>query len=277
MNSAGPEPPDRSGAATGPAPRRPIICMSPSRTSGWYSTTNSPRASASGIRADEREAGDVGAVAFGVEQRDAVAGRRPWPSTGWCRRPSSARPHWCRASARSTTPMLAETTTSVPVQRGSGAGRCRARSARRAASSARLPASRSTSTTNSSPPIRATRCPSPAQRGREPLRDGAQQRVAGVVAQGVVDGLEPVQVEVAHPDAAVRTARRECRRQAFEEQGPVGQPGERVVQGLVAQTGLQAVPLGDVLDHRHHVARLPVRSRISESTRSVQIALPSLR
>ena len=87
----------------------------------------------------------------------------------------------------------------------------------------------------------------PADLGREPVGDGLQQLVADVVAEGVVDRLEPVQVEVAHAHLAVRLGQRGV--QALEEQGAVGQPGERVVLGLVAQPVLQPMPLGGVLDH----------------------------
>ena len=42
----------------------------------------------------------------------------------------------------------------------------------------------------------------------EPARDGAQQLVADVVAEGVVDAAEPVEVEGADADRAARRARR---------------------------------------------------------------------
>ena len=51
------------------------------------------------------------------------------------------------------------------------------------------------------------------------------------MAQGVVDGLEAVQVQVADADRVARST--QGRVQALEEHGPVGQPGQRVVQGLV--------------------------------------------
>ena len=57
----------------------------------------------------------------------------------------------------------------------------------------------SQSTTNSSPPSRATVLPSPAA-GAEPLGDFDEQRVADVVAQAVVDVLEAVEVEQQHAD-----------------------------------------------------------------------------
>jgi hypothetical protein len=71
-----------------------------------------------------------------------------------------------------------------------------------------------------------------AQLGREPVGHGLQQLVADVVAEGVVDGLEAVEVEVADADVRGGGQRRV---ELLEEQRAVGQPGERVVLRLVAQ------------------------------------------
>ncbi len=116
------------------------------------------------------------------------------------------------------------------------------------------------------------------ERGLQPGRDGGQQLVAGVVAEAVVDHLEAVEVDVAESEPGARVRVLEELLQPFEERGPVGQPGERVVGGLVAQPLLEPVAVGDVLQHRdlvlggavvvadqrdrqvgpHHLAVLPV-------------------
>jgi hypothetical protein len=79
------------------------------------------------------------------------------------------------------------------------------------------------------------------QRPGEPLADLDEELIAMVVAEGVVDVLEPVQVQeqqcrwaeltVGGPDGLA---------DAVGEQLPVGQPGERVVQGLADQPPLVA-------------------------------------
>ncbi len=94
---------------------------------------------------------------------------------------------------------------------------------------------------------------------REAFGDGGQQPVADAVAEGVVDGLEAVQVQVAHADpagAAVLVRLRLQRgRQALEEQRAVGQPGHRVVHLEVAQPGLEFAPGADVGDRQQQAAR----------------------
>jgi hypothetical protein len=79
-----------------------------------------------------------------------------------------------------------------------------------------------------------------AHGAHEPAGDPAQQRVAGVVAEGVVDRLEVVQVDE-HHGGAPRAPRRLGQRpgDVVQEQVPVGQPGQRVVQRLVADAGLR--------------------------------------
>ena len=84
----------------------------------------------------------------------------------------------------------------------------------------------------------------------QPPADHHQQPVTEVVAEAVVDRLEAVQVEEAHPDPLPGAGGVEHPAQRLEEQRPVGQPGQRVVQRLEAQPLLEFVPLGDVLDHR---------------------------
>ena len=68
---------------------------------------------------------------------------------------------------------------------------------------------------------------------RETAGDRHQQFVADLVAEGVVDGLELVEVDEQHRDdafAAVQT--RDRLLGAVEQQQPVGELGERVVDGL---------------------------------------------
>ena len=79
-----------------------------------------------------------------------------------------------------------------------------------------------------------------AQRAFDPLRDRHQQAVADEVAERVVDELEAVEVEEQHGAAelavvAARALRLEL--EAVEEERAVGQPGERVVQRVVAEIG----------------------------------------
>ena len=86
-----------------------------------------------------------------------------------------------------------------------------------------------------------------AQVGAQPRRDGAQQGVAGVVAEAVVDQLEVVEVEEEDPDrragdrgAAERVVDR------VDEAEPVGQAGEGVVEDAVAERLVGGVALEGV-------------------------------
>ena len=68
--------------------------------------------------------------------------------------------------------------------------------------------------------------------------DVGDQFVAGAVAVGVVDQLEPVEVEREHPDRPPAAAHLgQGLGQAFAEQRPVGQAGEVVVVGHVPGAG----------------------------------------
>ncbi len=95
----------------------------------------------------------------------------------------------------------------------------------------------------------------------QPFGHGGEQPVADPVAVGVVDGLEAVQVEVAHADpagaAVLVRLRLQRRRQAFEEQGAVGQPGHRVVHLEVAQPCLELAPGTDVGDGEQQPRGVP--------------------
>ena len=103
---------------------------------------------------------------------------------------------------------------------------------------------------NSSPLSRATRVVR-AQRRFQPARDRLQQLVADRVAERVVDDLEAVEVEEQHRGAALGVmALRAADRlvEAVDEQHPVRQPGERVVQRVVLQAPLGLAAVGDVGD-----------------------------
>jgi hypothetical protein len=100
----------------------------------------------------------------------------------------------------------------------------------------------------------------------QPVRDDAQQLVAGGVAVAVVDRLEPVEVEHEDGEVLARRVVVGCGHllQALGEQVAVGQAGERVVVGLVGQVlgrllePVRQVPcrrqrLGLVLQQQHVV------------------------
>ena len=88
--------------------------------------------------------------------------------------------------------------------------------------------------------------------GRERLAeanpDAAQQRVTGGVTQRVVDALEVVQVEKEDGDLrpSLLAAQDERVLDAVREQRAVREPGERVVEGLVAELLLRLAPSRDV-------------------------------
>ena len=64
--------------------------------------------------------------------------------------------------------------------------------------------------------------------------DGAQQVVAGGVADAVVDRLEAVEVDEEHAEVGLAPGRHVERvLQAVQEERAVGQPGEGVVEGLL--------------------------------------------
>ena len=99
---------------------------------------------------------------------------------------------------------------------------------------------------NSSPPSRATvslsRTQSPSR-----SRDIAAAVVAGLVAEGVVDDLEAVEVEQHHRNhlfAAVSARHRLV--QAVVEQDAVGKLGQRIVVGQVMKAFLVGLDGGDV-------------------------------
>jgi hypothetical protein len=104
-----------------------------------------------------------------------------------------------------------------------------------------------------------------AQRLVQAGRELEQQVVAGAVAQAVVDELEVVDVEEEdrHPGlAAVRLG--QCDREAVDEERAVRQPGEGIVQSLMADVGLGSAALcglGQQVGDRVHEVELVLSER----------------
>ena len=136
-------------------------------------------------------------------------------------------------SGHSAMPMLASSCTVTPWTTNGGPS---AVSMRRASSAAKARSGRScSSTANSSPPSRASVSP---RRSAPPSRRGdlAQQRVAVIVPERVVDLLEAVEVDQQQAGEPAERAHAAGHADGLLVQArAVGQPGERVVQGLVAE------------------------------------------
>ena len=78
----------------------------------------------------------------------------------------------------------------------------------------------------------------------ETFGDPSEERVAGQVAERVVDHLEPVEVEEQHRQRATSPAELGLGLdEAVHEQDAVGQPGQGVVRGLVGDHPLGLAPL----------------------------------
>ena len=101
---------------------------------------------------------------------------------------------------------------------------------------------------------------SPARRQLgEPLAHDLEQRVAGRVAEAVVDRLEVVEVDEQHGElaaVALEPGRRVV--DAVAEQRLVGETGQRVVERLVGELVLEAPVLGDVAEAPHPTDDLAV-------------------
>ena len=81
----------------------------------------------------------------------------------------------------------------------------------------------------------------------------AQQLVADLVAERVVDLLETIEIEEQHADSRTARARAlECGLELVAEEAPVRQPGEAVVVGELPDLVLGLLAFGDVLDHAVH-------------------------
>ena len=88
------------------------------------------------------------------------------------------------------------------------------------------------------------------EHGPEPQRDRAQQLIAQLMAEAVVDRLEVVEVEEQHGEQPIRPIRdRQRLGEAVLEQRPVGEPRERIVRGEVHEGVVSTHP------HRSGVAR----------------------
>ena len=98
-------------------------------------------------------------------------------------------------------------------------------------------------------------CVALANRAEEPPGNLLEDLVARVVAMGVVDLLEVVDVAEADADMAGSTRDRQGVREAVHQQAAVGQPRQRVVQRPALQLGLGGTELGDVLDLYDEVQR----------------------
>ena len=100
-----------------------------------------------------------------------------------------------------------------------------------------------------------------AQGARQAPRDLAQQFVAGAMTQRVVDLLEAVEVHEQDGEAIGRMAATvgDGAFQALHHHGAVGQVGQRVGAGAVAQTVLQCAAFGDVAEAGHDTGDVALR------------------
>ena len=96
----------------------------------------------------------------------------------------------------------------------------------------------------------------------QPLGHLDEQGVADLVAEGVVDGLEPVDVQQEHGQAAGRALETGERvSQPVAEQGAVGQAGQGVGQRQPLELGLLAQPVAHVDGVGDEVQRLALSLR----------------
>ena len=213
----------RRGGSSGRAPRSPVV-----RAVGeQHGRLVVDLELAGGGRAGE-VLGQVGAPAgglghaVGVDDQPVLALRlgEVHGEVGVAQQRAGGAVRRCRSEA--ATPTLPWTVTG-PSSSGTGSA---------SATRARSPTARATSgppwttTANSSPPMRATTSPGRTQPRSRSASD-EQQLVAGGVAAAVVDVLEVVEVDEqhAHRAAALQDAVGD-----LLEQGPVGQPGQRVAE-----------------------------------------------
>lgn len=103
--------------------------------------------------------------------------------------------------------------------------------------------------------------------------DLAQQLVAGVVPEAVVDVLEPVEIEVddgGHQTGADVAA--QCLLHPIAEQRPVRQAGQTVMEPLVGEFLLDEVAIGDVVDVDDDAADVRVREHVHHAARDPYVA-----
>ena len=92
------------------------------------------------------------------------------------------------------------------------------------------------------------RCPSAAAIAANCVGDPAQHGVARGMPVGVVDLLEPVEIDEEHRGAPAGALRvRQGLLDAVDEQRPVRQAGQRVVRRLLGQRGLRVLQVGHPL------------------------------
>ena len=114
-----------------------------------------------------------------------------------------------------------------------------------------------------------------ADRASDPVRDLAQQRIAGGVTPGVVDQLEVVEVDEHHSDRAVALTLHTRQRllETVSEKCAVGQAGQVIVHGAPTQLVLDAAHLGDVHDRGKPAGDLRVMQRRRRHVQDVQLAV----
>src|SRR6218665_50745 len=230
-------------------------------TTGWYYTSSSARARPWRRSASRLERALTAACMSGSKKRWVL---RPaalaWYSARSARLSSSSTDRRC--SPNSVTPMLSVLKCWPP---SSAKGWFRLASSLSATISAcavavrRSGARASSMTTNSSPPKRATVS---AARTLATRRGGAgeegggelrQQLVAHVVAQGVVEVFEVVQVDEQQRAQFVRAlAGGDSGWQPVEQQARVGQAGQRVVERQALDLLRCALAFGDVAAYAEH-------------------------
>ena len=102
--------------------------------------------------------------------------------------------------------------------------------------------------------------------------DLLQQQVAEVMAEGVVDLLEAVEVEQQQRQRRVLASSGEDRlRQPVLQQGAIGQARQPVVQRLVTQGLLGLLALGDVARHHDQAPISLCRVSLMETSRSMLV------
>ena len=113
----------------------------------------------------------------------------------------------------------------------------------------------------------------PHHRGQPEARRH-QQLVTDAVAHGVVGHLEVVQVHEQHAGrAAFALGPGQRVRRPVLKQQPVGQPGERVVEGPVLELGLELALLGDVSQREHQAGHGTVPPQVAAAHLDLDAAL----
>ena len=103
-----------------------------------------------------------------------------------------------------------------------------------------------------------------ADQAGEPHGAGHQQLVADLLAHGVVHDLEVIQVDEQHADGlTLLPGRGELPGDPLLEEQPVGQPGQRVVEGLVLELLFELVLPGNVPQGEHQAGHGRVGAQIA--------------